>query len=491
VNLDQIRAAIEAALATRATHEATVTTVRAAMNGADPTAEQATQLREARAAIVAVDAELDQLQAQRSDALDEQRREERAAQMRRELVPAAQRGAERPVGGAQVTSEERTYTRDKDVRGETSFFVDAFRMQFGDLEARQRLERHGQEVLAEREAGNLQSRAVGTGGFAGLVVPQYLVDLAARVIRSGRPVANAMTHLPLPAQGMTVIVPRGTTGAAAASQATENTALQNTDEVWANLNVPVVTIGGQQDVSRQSLERGTPGIDEIVYLDLAGAYHAELDRQVINGSGASGQMLGILQTAGIGQGTAFGAQVTAASFNGKLAGAIAGVAASGSGIAPRLIAMNPRRWGWLTAQADSTGRPLVVPGVAGPFNAMGVNQNPGAYGGDGSADDVRTTIYVGALQGLPTTTDANVPTTVGTNAEDQVLVADTAHALLWEDGDGMPRQLRFDQTLGQNLTVKLVVYGYAAFTAGRYPQAFAKFGGLDTGAGNGLVAPTF
>ncbi|SDG95413.1 phage major capsid protein [Klenkia brasiliensis] len=489
MNLEQIRAAIKAALDKRGTHEATVNTVRAALNGGDPNAEQATQLRDARAAIVGIDAELDQLQAQEREALDEVRREERAADMRRSLVPANQRGTERPQGGAEVLREERTYSREKDARGEASFFVDAFRMQYGDAGARERLERHGQEVLTEREAQ--QTRAVATGGFAGLVIPQYLVELAARVIRSGRPVANAMTHLPLPAQGMTVIVPRGTTGAAAASQATENTALQNTDEVWANLNVPIVTIGGQQDISRQSLERGAPGIDEIVYLDLAGAYHAELDRQVLNGSGASGQMLGMLQTAGIGQGSAFGNPVTAASFNSKLAGAIAGVAASGSGIAPRLIAMNPRRWGWLTAQADSTGRPLVVPGVAGPFNALGVNQNPGAYGGDGSADDIRTTIYVGALQGLPTTTDANVPTTVGTNSEDQVLVADTAHALLWEDGDGMPRQLRFDQTLGQNLTVKLAVYGYAAFTAGRYPQAFAKFGGLDTTAGNGLVTPTF
>jgi HK97 family phage major capsid protein len=106
-----------------------------------------------------------------------------------------------------------------------------------------------------------------------------------------------VARLPLPDQGMTLIIPRGTTGAAVASQATENSALQNTDEVWGNLTVPVATIGGQQDVSRQSLERGTPGIDQLVYMDLAGAYHAELDRQVIAGSGASGQMLGMLNTA--------------------------------------------------------------------------------------------------------------------------------------------------------------------------------------------------
>jgi hypothetical protein len=67
---------------------------------------------------------------------------------------------------------------------------------------------------------------------------------------------------------------------------------------------------------------------------------------------------------------------------------------------------------------------------------------------------------------------------------------DPMHALLWEDGDGMPKQLRFEQTLGNQLTVKLVVYGYAAFTAGRYPGAFGKTGGLDV-TGGGQIAPAF
>ena len=57
--------------------------------------------------------------------------------------------------------------------------------------------------------------------------------------------------------------------------------------------------------------------------------------------------------------------------------------------------------------------------------------------------------------------------------------------LLWEEGDGTPRQARFEQTLGNQLTVKLVVYGYAAFTAERYAAA------VSTISGTGLVTPTF
>jgi len=485
VNIEQIRALIRDLLAQRATHETAIGTTRAAIGTAEPTAEQATALRSAREAIVGIDADLDQQQTALREALEEQTRNANAASLRAELG-----GQNRAQGGAVVTGEQRTYTAERDRRGESSFFVDAFRSQLlGDVNALGRLQRHAQEMTVDGDGQ--QSRAVATSGFGGLIVPQYLVDMAAAVIRNGRAVANTVTSLPLPAQGMSLIIPRGTTGAAVASQATENSALQNTDEVWANLTVPVATVGGQQDVSRQSLERGMPGIDQIVYNDLSRAYHAEIDRQVITGTGASGQMLGMLNTAGIAAATAFGAVPTASNINRKLAGAVAAIAGVGVGLTPELIAMNPRRWGFLSAEVDTTGRPLLPVDGGGPMNSLGINQQPGSYSAGNNPDDPRPVRTVGSMQGLPVVTDANIPTNVGTNVEDVALVYDPNVCLLWEDGDGMPRQLRFEQTLGQNLTVKLVVYGYAAFTAGRYPQAVAKVGGLDSTATYGLVAPTF
>jgi HK97 family phage major capsid protein len=492
VTIEQIRARMRELLDQRAAHEQAITDTRAAIGANDPTPEQATALRAARDGIVGIDAELDQQQTALREALDEQTRAANAAALRAELGTGGD-GQQRGTGGARVGQEARTYRADLDRRGEVSFFVDAFRSQtMGDLSAQQRLQRHMQEADAERAAGNEpQTRAVSTGGFGGLVVPQYLVDLAASILRTGRVIANTVAGLPLPEQGMSLIIPRGTTGAAVSSQATENSALQNTDEVWSNLTVPVATIGGQQDVSRQSLERGMPGIDALVYSDLSRAYHAELDRQVVAGSGASGQMLGMLNTAGIAAATAFGAAPTAGLLNRKLAGAVAAIAGVGIGVQPELIAMNPRRWGFLTAETDTTGRPVVPLEGNGAMNALGVNQQPGSYSGGNNPDDPRPVRTVGTMQGLPIVTDANVPTNVGTNLEDVALVYDPRVCLLWEDGDGQPRQLRFEQTLGQNLTVKLVIYGYAAFTAGRYPQAVAKVGGIDTVAGQGLIAPTF
>lgn len=392
------------------------------------------------------------------------------------------------VGGAKVKAEERTYTASKAATGSASFFRDAFFSRSGDLAATERLNRHSREVSVEGEA--LEARAVASTGFAGLVVPQYLVDLAAEALRAGRPFANACTKLPMPAEGTSFIVPRGTTAATAAIQATENAAMSNTDEVWGNVTVPVATIAGQQQVSRQSIERGTPGLDALIYLDLAGAYQSALDTQLWSGSGSSGQVLGVQNTSSINAATAFGAAPSGVNFTSKLAGQIAAVAGAGAQVSPKAIFMHPRRWGFLTSLVDGQNRPLVQPVANGPFNVTGINLNPGSYGVD---DATATNGYnvVGYLQGLPVITDANMPTAVGTNSEDLVFVVDTRQMLLWEQGDGMPQMLRFEQTLGNQLTVLLAVYGYAAFTAGRYPGGVGKIGGLDTVATQGLVNPTF
>jgi HK97 family phage major capsid protein len=430
------------------------------------------KIAEVRGAKNALDAELDQLQARVAELEAEQARDDAAQRLASQVTPGAPAPAYDEV--ARVAREKRTYTAQSSREG-VSFFSDALKFQNGDMSARERLERHGAEVRTERE---LTERATTTGSFAGLVVPQYLVEQAALVARAGRPFADSLQSLQLPDQGTQFQIPKGTTGAATAIQATENSNVQSTDEVWTNVTVNVATIAGQQDVSRQSLERGTPGIDQLIYLDLAGAYAANLDSQCLTGSGASGQLLGVQNTSGINAATAFGAAVSPTNFFLKVAGQVQAIAANRF-MAADAIVMHPRRWGWYLGQVATDNRPLAVPNNNGPTNAQATYASGQPYGQ-----------VVGALQGLPVITDANIPTNAGTINEDLVFVYRSADLLLWEDGDGMPRELRFEQTLGNQLTVKLVVYGYAAFTAGRYPTAVGKIGGLDTTT-NGLVAPTF
>ena len=292
-----------------------------------------------------------------------------------ELGHHAVGGGPRGSYGNGVTGERRTYDRGTAAEQGHSFFADLVGAEHGDYEARDRIQRHRQEVDVDGRGMNY--RAASTGSFAGLVPPAYLIDLVAPVLRSGRPAANAMRHRDLPPTGLTAIVPRGSTGASVAVQASENTALSSTDETWANITVPIITVAGQQDVSRQSLDRGLQ-VDTQIMEDLLGAWAAQMDTQVLVGTGTGGQMLGLFNTPGVNQATAYGAAVTVTTFASKFAGAVGAIAATGATVRPRLALMSPRRWAWLNAQVDSQGRPLVVPGIAGPMNAAAVNSNPGA-----------------------------------------------------------------------------------------------------------------
>jgi HK97 family phage major capsid protein len=308
--------------------------------------------------------ELDVAQAKLTELRKQAEDDERLQRAAESATPAAQRQAP-----GVVTKEERTYNRGNS--WDTSFFGDMYRAQEGDYSARERIERHRREAEVEGIGSGITKRAGTTGGFQGLVPPQYLIDEAALVARAGRPTANSVRHLPLPETGMSLIIPKGTTGVTEAIQATENASVSNTDQVWSNVTVPVVTIAGQQDISRQSLERAV-GIDQLIFQDLQAAYNVALDVQVLQGTGSSGQMLGILNTSGVNQATAFGAAATTATFYSKLAGQINAVETTRF-MAPDVIIMHPRRWNWLIAQLDSSSRPLVVPNTSGPNNALGTS----------------------------------------------------------------------------------------------------------------------
>lgn len=366
----------------------------------------------------------------------------------------------RNVGGATVTSEPRTYTE----RSENSFIKDAYNAQFkNDYNANERLARHMREEEIER-------RDVGTGAFEGLVVPQYLIDLAAPLARAGRPFADlgVSTHV-LPPSGMTLNISRQTTGTATAIQATENAAVQETDSDDTLLTINVRTIAGQQDISRQAVERGT-GIDAFIAQDLVRAWHTNLDNQILNGAGTSGTILGLDASSGNAV-TYTTASPTIQLLYPKLADAINQIQTNAF-MNPTHWVMHPRRMAYLLAGVDGQNRPLLVPAANGAMNAMGGGAGIPQYGNSGYQ-----------LMGLPVIVDANV-TTTDSSTRDKIYCITQAENHLWEQ-PGSPFSLRFDATGAGNLTVKTVIYGYAAFSAGRYPLANSII------AGTGLAAPTF
>ena len=414
------------------------------------------------------DANLNDLKT-RADALDARIAELRdlqvsnleAAAMRAEVSATAEPESRAAAGVVHVKDEPLTYSETRS----HSFFSDMYHSQvYGSPEASERLRRHRDEMAVEHRDGT-------TANYAGLVVPQYLTQLAAELARAGRPFADQCTGLPLPADGLTVNISRVTTGSSAAVQAAENDAVSETDIDDTLLTVDVRTIAAGQQLSRQAIERGT-GIDALVAADMMGAMATTLDNQLINGSGSSGQLLGLTNVSGTNGVTYTDASPTAAELYSKIVDGIQQVNSNRYAGAD-LIVMHPRRLAFMQAGVDSSNRPLVVPAQNVPQNAMGVGPIAG-YGNTGAS-----------IAGLPVVTDANVVTNAGAGTnEDEIYIVRRADMLLFEDA-GSPAMVRMDQTAGLNLTVTMVAYQYACFVAGRYPASISVI------SGTGLVAPTF
>lgn len=454
--LEQIRANIQAHLDRRRAAESEMDLIVAgaeARGDGTLTEDESSRLATARAAAASIDSELDQLQARMSELEAEESRRAAADSLRR--ISTADGG-----GDVRARDREFVYTARRAQADGISFFADAYAAQRGlaSRDTQERLQRHGAQMAELRD--------VGTGALAGLMVPQYLVDDYMPLLRAGRPTANAVRTVPLPAEGESFIIPRMLTGTAVAEQATQNTQVQETDPTFGNLTANMYTVAGQVDVSRQSLERASL-VDTIIFGDLAADYALKLNTGVLTRAAT-----GLLNNIAAGNVVAYtDATPTVPELWAKLHDAITRVGQNRL-LPAEVIIMHPRRWAWFNAALDTTGRPLLPPSA--PMNPIGVGRAA-----------VEAGQIVGSLAGLPVILDATIPTNLGAGTnEDIIIVARISDAVLMERPND-PVQLRFEETNAGALSVKLVVYGYVVFIAGRYTTAFATVGGT------GLTPPTF
>jgi HK97 family phage major capsid protein len=364
------------------------------------------------------------------------------------------------VGGGVVRTEARTYNPDASRQG-VSFFGDILAKREGDFDAAQRLARHMSEERVERPG--IEARAVATGAFSGLVVPQYLTELVAPRRRAGRPFANIMNNMALPASGMTVEISRITTGTSAAIQ-TQNAGASETDTDDTLLSVPVLTAAGQQTASIQAIQRGT-GIDRVIAADLLSSVETLVDSTIINQAttglnAVTDANLDIAYT---------DASPTAAELWPKLFDAIQQVQTNHFGGVSHFV-MHPRRFWWLASNV----------GTSFPFvNLVGAGaQSGGSVAGTGYGEGPS-----GFLAGLPVIVDANCATNLGAGTnEDAIYAVSADECHLWED-DAVFITAR--ETAAASLGVLFVAYKFFAYTVSRYPNANARINGT------GLVTPTY
>jgi HK97 family phage major capsid protein len=351
-----------------------------------------------------------------------------------------------------VGAEEPVYRQ----HGGPGFFHDVIKATLeADSRAAERLAQH-QDQVEERD---LTTTATAGGGF---VPPIYMGELFADIARPARPFADVFPSRPLPPAGMVISIPRITTGPAVAIMASENSSVNEVDLVETTLTVNVRTIAGQQDISQQLLDRSDPSIDSIVFGDLRSSYDQTLDVQMLSGTG-SGALPGIRGVSGVNTVSYSSGTPTAAALLPKLYDAVQKIHNTRYA-PPDTIVMHPRRSAWLASQLSSTF-PLFQQGT--------LTQAAGT----------QDAALLTSFAGMRVVHDPSIGTLYGAGTnEDEIYVLRAADLILWEG----PLQARvLPEVLSGTLTVRVQLFGYAAFASGRYPASITII------SGTGLVAPTF
>lgn len=415
---------------------------------------------EARSELIKHDETIAEVRSNLDAAKEDEKRAAQAADIARELGnPKSEERA--PV---RTGSEPETYRRG----GQHSYFRDLAMvgLQRGDTRAAQdRLMRNNREVEVEARA---LSTTDGAGGD--FVPPMWMVNDYVELARTARPTADRVRNETLPTGTDQVNVPKIVTGTAVAEQATQNTAVQNTDATTGSVAANVATLAGQQVIPVQLIEQSPLNMDSILLADLAADYAAKVDLFVLNNNATNKK--GLLQETGTNAITYTSGSPTPALLYSKIADAIQQVTTNRF-LPPDTIVMHPRRWASLLAAVDSAGRPLFIASSGqGGFNSLGV-QN-GVAGANG---------VVGQVAGLDVIVDPQIPTNLGAGTnQDPIIVFRASDSILWE---GAPHAEAFRETKADQLSVLLRFYRYAAFTTARYAKSVSVINGT------GLVAPTF
>ncbi len=225
---------------------------------------ETTELRAVRERVEAIDTELDALAAREQELMNQDARDERAAQMRARIGGAPQDSR----SPASVTSEPAAYRADAvDESGKPiSYFRDLYAASRGraSRDVYDRFERN------DREWAGRQQRAVSTasGSADEMVPPVWMLDKFTELVRGDRILANAIGVEAHPAGTDTWSLPRMTTGTTVGTQSTQNTAFSAQDFVTGSKTAASQTKGGTVDVAIQLLDQSPLPIDSIIFADL-------------------------------------------------------------------------------------------------------------------------------------------------------------------------------------------------------------------------------
>jgi HK97 family phage major capsid protein len=175
-----------------------------------------------------------------------------------------------------------------------------------------------------------------------------------------------------------VLLTRTQSGGATAYWVAENNAPTESQQTFGQLALSPKTVGAYTEVSRQLTLQSSPDAESLVMSDLADVVAIAVDLAALNGSGASGQPTGIINTGGIGAvtGTSL-AYAGVLEFQTDVASGNALNGTCGYVTTPSVAALLMQR-----VKVASTYSPVwegnVLDGTVTGFKAMSSNQMPAA-----------------------------------------------------------------------------------------------------------------
>src|SRR5581483_10166458 len=176
--------------------------------------------------------------------------------------------------------------------------------------------------------------------------------------------------------------------------------------------------------------------------DLTEAYDSQLETQLLNGSGAAGQLFGLLNVSGISTVTYTDGTPTATEMFTYLGQAVAAVGKNRK-LPPECWLMNTSRLAWLGSSEDSQNRPLMIADRDG-------------------AGDVDLLAYpVELTDAMPVTLSGNQDAIIACRPSDSLLFESAPHARVHLD------------VLSGTLQARIQLHCYVAALMGRYPTGTA------------------
>lgn len=156
------------------------------------------------------------------------------------------------------------------------------------------------ETAIERLAAVLMKRdlTAASAGAGGYLVGTQNVSFI-ELLRNKSVVFN-MGAVRLSGLRDNVTIPKHSATGSTTWLANEAAQLSEVNQTFVQVSLTPKTVGGYTEISRQLLLQSNPSIEGIVSADLATIVALDIDLKALNGSGASGQPTGILNTAGIG-----------------------------------------------------------------------------------------------------------------------------------------------------------------------------------------------